>query len=119
MNKNRLINEEITILLENSKDRFDFLAACPYKGNECGSHEPPSYCDKCYKEGKYNIKNGRSAYEFSNTEPGEIENNAYNKIVEAHNKKLANECEFKSENNTCKYKDYWEKCIYCKAEFSR
>lgn len=117
MNK-RLSNEEINNILEESKKRYDFFKDCPYKGNKCGSVEPPSYCDKCYKKGEYDILNGRSADEFSYDTPEEMENSTYHKIREEHNKKLAKECEFQS-GKTCKYKDYWEKCICCEKEFSR
>ncbi|MBD5405549.1 hypothetical protein HDR59_03310 [bacterium] len=116
--KLRLSNKEIHKLLTESNKKDDFLNACPYKGNKCGSVEPPSYCDKCYKEGKYNINNGRSADEFSYDTPYEMENNQYYKICTEHNEKLARECEFGT-GKTCKYKDYWEKCTYCSKEFSR
>ncbi|MDE6224436.1 MAG: hypothetical protein K2M23_03075, partial [Alphaproteobacteria bacterium] len=93
--------------------RQDFIDVCPFKTNECGSVEPPSYCDKCYEEGKYNINNGRKYNELY-----ESNSSSYRKIQEEHNKKLAKECEFGTEKN-CKYKDYWEKCVYCDKEFSR
>ena len=40
-------------------------------------------------------------------------------IIKEHNKKLANTCEFKTQNKTCEYKNYWEKCAFCKKELSR
>ncbi len=40
-------------------------------------------------------------------------------IRKNHNKELADECKFKTKSKTCEYKNYWEKCAFCKKEVSR
>lgn len=40
-------------------------------------------------------------------------------IIKEHNKELADECKFKKDSKTCEYKNYWEKCAFCKKELSR
>ncbi|MGN0929055.1 MAG: hypothetical protein ACI4N3_00240 [Alphaproteobacteria bacterium] len=120
---NEVLNEdEINKICRNiykEESYFKFKNNCPYKNNECGSRNPPSYCKKCFAEGRYNIKNGRSSKEFSYNSPMEMENSSYYNIRENHNRDLADECRFRTESATCKYKDYWEKCAYCSKEFSR
>ena len=128
MKTNRLTDEEIQSFLktlDTSLERMEFKKECPYLNNgSCGSEMPPSYCDKCYENGEYNIKNGRSFNEYHSPTPVvDPEKNKelyfFNKITEEHNEELAKECKFKKENEPCKYKDFWEKCAYCEKEFSR
>ena len=40
-------------------------------------------------------------------------------IIKKHNKELAKECKFKPKSKNCEYKNYWEKCAFCKKEFSK
>ena len=120
--KYRLTKAEIKKFCDDVDDFFkytEFMNHCPYSSGKCGSVMPPSYCKKCYAEGQYNIKNGRSLNEFTVLPSMEGKKNPFHEMTASHNKELARECKFKSKSETCKYKDYWEKCTYCDKEFSR
>lgn len=120
--KFRLTKKEIKKFcndVDNDIKYMKFKDGCPYSAGKCGSIIPPSYCRKCYAEGQYNIKNGRSLDEFTVLPSMAKKKNTFHDITASHNKELANECKFNTISETCKYKDYWEKCAYCKKEFSR
>ncbi|MDE6224434.1 MAG: hypothetical protein K2M23_03065 [Alphaproteobacteria bacterium] len=65
---------------ENMKEYIAFRLDCPHLYKDCGSIEPKSNCAKCFKDGKYNTKNGHS-----NEEVMKKENADFNKMVEMAN----------------------------------
>lgn len=121
---NRLTNEDIRILLDYIKEKQQWSAkfqkfkyTCPYRQDEtCGNEYPPSYCEKCFDNGKYNIKNGRFSSAYC-PETGECKD--YADIIKEHNALLVNTCNLNKGKETCSYKDLFEKCHYCNREFSR
>lgn len=105
--------------MKGPNDEKDFIHNCPYKGKKCGDNKDYnfkhlySYCNQCYIDGEYNIKNGRWIKDDKDTYT-DIERETNN-----YKEELANNCKFGKDKNICYAKDFLEICQYCNKKFSR